>query len=99
MPIECAVLLDKPSPIESCPHCGASPFDPFLRGQVQRWRWSLLRLEIRPYCTLICSTCKEIVGYEHPVTGEVDLSVNPIRLLSRLGGKPPRNPQCSGRSD
>jgi hypothetical protein len=74
MPIESAVLLYQPSPIERCPRCGVAPFEPFLRGQVQRGRWSLLKLEIRPYCTLICSACKEIVGYEHPLTGDSELT-------------------------
>ena len=73
MPIEFAVLQHQPVPLEKCPRCGVEPFDPFLRGQVQRWKWSLLTLSIRPYCTIICSSCKEIVGHEHPVTGEVEL--------------------------
>lgn len=54
----------------SCPHCGARPFEPFLRGQVGRsawpwWAW-LLPLERwrRPSLALICWACKDIVGYE-----------------------------------
>jgi hypothetical protein len=71
MPIEVTQLQDKPVPIESCPECGATPFIPFLRGSVQRgtqpwwlaWRF-WVTAPTRPYCALICSTCKEIVGYE-----------------------------------
>jgi hypothetical protein len=84
MPIEFTVLKDQPSPIEKCPRCGVEPFEPFLRGQIQRGKWDLLRLRIRPYCTLICTACKEIVGHEHPVTGETTIS-RP-HLLSKLGG-------------
>jgi hypothetical protein len=72
MPIEAPVLDGRPT-IEQCTFCGSSPFDPFLRGQVQRGKWDLWNLEIRPYCALICTSCKEIIGYEHPVTEEVDL--------------------------
>jgi hypothetical protein len=61
MPIEVALLEGRPSPIVTCPKCGASPFRPFLRGQVQSW---LRQIFFRPYCALICWTCKEIVGYE-----------------------------------
>lgn len=63
MPIECTLLRDKPSPFVSCPKCGAFPFDPFLRGQVQSFwrRWLHMA-----YCCVICRGCKEIVGYEKP---------------------------------
>lgn len=74
MPIEVPVLQNQPPPIEKCPRCGVEPFEPFLRGQIQRGRWSLLKLEIRPYCSLICSACKEIIGYEHPLTGDFELT-------------------------
>ncbi len=60
MPIEFVRLKDKPQPMLRCPKCGYL-FVAFMRGQVQnRWRKWLRR----PYCCLICSKCKEIVGYE-----------------------------------
>ena len=69
MPWEYGALVDAPVPLATCPKCGAQPFDPFLRGTVQRserpwWRpwWG----PTRPYCALICWKCKEIVGYESP---------------------------------
>ncbi len=64
MPKEAAELAGKPvEGLDYCPKCGAA-FVPFLRGQVQRWpRWFLIGPR-RPYCALICWTCKEIVGYE-----------------------------------
>lgn len=70
MPIEAVILDLLPSPFAACPECGAAPFEPFLRGQVQRmwpWTWRTLWLPIgepQPYCALICRECKEIVGYE-----------------------------------
>lgn len=72
MPREYTLLCGRPVPLENCPKCGARPFDPFLRGLVQKtgigflvelWRaWR----EKRParYCALICWDCKEIVDYE-----------------------------------
>jgi ribosomal protein L34E len=63
MPIECDVLEGRPSPIKTCPKCGAD-FKPFMRGQVQRWPRKWLIGPWRPYCALICSECKEIVGHE-----------------------------------
>lgn len=51
-------------PIEKCPKCGAEPFDPFLRGQVQRRKFKWFLWDPWPYCALICWNCKEIVGYE-----------------------------------
>jgi hypothetical protein len=56
--------FDKLSPIECCPKCKATPFMPFLRGQVQRHPRRWLVGPRRPYCALICWECKEIVGYE-----------------------------------
>lgn len=69
MPIECALLDGTEPPIVVCPKCGATPFEPFLRGQVQRspWTWRTLWLPIgepRACCALICWACKAIVGYE-----------------------------------
>jgi hypothetical protein len=63
MPAEYLILKDRVAPIERCPQCGAYPFDCFMRGMVRNgWRafWG------RPCWCVICSTCKEIVGYEHP---------------------------------
>lgn len=58
----------------SCPNCGTTPFQPFLRFFVERsdWRWIFRALwalvrgrPVPPVQTcLICWTCKEIVGYE-----------------------------------
>lgn len=61
-PIEVEQLSGAPPRLEWCPIC-ACPFLPFMRGQVQSW-WR--RLFNRPYCCLICWSCKRIVGYEHP---------------------------------
>lgn len=64
MPAEYTLLKDAPVSLEACPKCGAKPFKPFMRGQVQStWR----KFWRRPYCCLICESCKEIVGYERPV--------------------------------
>ena len=67
MPIEVLTLRDRAVPLAACPKCRTAPFDPFLRGQVQRgerpW-WRPLWGPKRPYCALICWTCKEIVGWE-----------------------------------
>ncbi len=69
MPIEATLLDGAPVSLASCPRCGDSPFNPFLRGQVQRWpySWRTLWLPVgpaRPCCALICWGCKDIVGYE-----------------------------------
>lgn len=74
MPIECTWLQNKPSPLERCPICGAEPFEPFMRGMIQRkpigfrWRREFPFFEFypRPYCALICWSCKAIVDYEQP---------------------------------
>lgn len=67
LPIEYLQLADKDVPIAFCPKCGDKPFDPFLRGMVQRSvrKWWFFGPP-RPYCALICSKCKEIVSYEWP---------------------------------
>jgi hypothetical protein len=70
MPAEYAMLRAASVPLVRCRECGDEPFRPFLRGMVQRPRysWRTLWLPIgapRAYCALICSACKEIVGYEH----------------------------------
>lgn len=72
MPLEAITLALKPAPLLECPSCGARPFEPFMRGQVQRTGWSLLVERFRAwrqkreveYCAVICHACKEIVGYE-----------------------------------
>jgi hypothetical protein len=74
MPIEATLLRDAPSPLPRCPECGAVPFVPFMRGQVQRaWHdapldafLALCRKEQFAYCAVICSSCHEIVGHEAP---------------------------------
>lgn len=71
MTSECTQLRNQPVPFKDCPSCGA-PFVPFLRGTVQRSHLSLARFlawwrdERWCYCALICSKCKDIVGYEAP---------------------------------
>lgn len=66
MTVECARLDGKPTPFSTCPKCG-KPFEPFLRGQIQRSPYKFIFFgPIRPYCALICRACKEIVGYESP---------------------------------
>lgn len=66
MPVEYTLLLHAPVALDRCPKCGAWPFMPFLRGQVQSYWRKFFR---RPYCCLICEQCKEIVGYEKPEGG------------------------------
>jgi len=61
-------LADAPLKLLECPSCWA-PFHPFLRGAVHRskWSWRTLWLRIgspRLHCALICSACKNIVGWE-----------------------------------
>lgn len=66
MPIEVERLANQPVGLRRCPECGTRPFNPFMRGQVQsQWR----KFFGRPYCCLICETCKEIVGYEEYTPG------------------------------
>ncbi len=55
-------LQDKIHGILYCPKCNKS-FEPFMRGQVVRFDWFGFRDK---YCALICSKCKEIIGYESP---------------------------------
>ena len=78
MPIEVVTLRDHPPPFERCPRCGASPFEPFLRGMVQRSprRWWIFG-RVRPHVAVICRACKNIVGYESPESGEVELVLPP----------------------
>lgn len=53
-------LKDAPPPGYECAACGERVV-PFLRGLViSFWR----KLLGRPYCCVICSNCKEIVGHE-----------------------------------
>lgn len=66
MPIEYNYLRSQPPSIEHCPKCGAVPFHPMMRGLVQRSKRFLGFLWRRDYCAVICSSCKEIVGYESP---------------------------------
>jgi hypothetical protein len=72
MPIEAVRLANEPPSLEQCPKCGAQPFSPFMRGQVQKSGlglllefWRAWRQKRAPrYCAVICWACKEIVGYE-----------------------------------
>jgi predicted nucleic-acid-binding Zn-ribbon protein len=72
MPIESKLLEGTLPPFRRCPKCGAEPFDPFLRGQVQRGACGMrlkktfpwIEFYEQPYCAVICWKCKEIVGYE-----------------------------------
>lgn len=69
MPIEVRLLDGAPVPLQSCPKCGAAPFDTFLRGLVQRSPVSIFARppwRRRPYCAVICRGCKEIVDWEVP---------------------------------
>ena len=63
MPIEYALLKDKPLAMGKCPKCEAR--DPnFMRGLVQRPKRFLWIFWKRPYCAVICHECKEIIGWE-----------------------------------
>jgi hypothetical protein len=67
MPIEAWFLKGEPEPFDFCPACGAEPFECFMRGTVQRSRRQWLGLGPRqPYCAVICSECKVVLGYENP---------------------------------
>jgi hypothetical protein len=77
MPWEADALKDVSYPKVRCPKCNTYPLTPFMRGQVQRARkWQIIlewhgplpwpHIQPRPYCAIICSACKEIIGYEHP---------------------------------
>jgi hypothetical protein len=70
MPVETYLLDGMPVPITECPKCGARPFQPFLRGTVQRGRYRLRfgwPVWVRQdYCALICASCKMVAGHESP---------------------------------
>jgi len=66
MPIECKLLENAPVSLKKCPACGAEPFEPFLRGTVQRRRKKWFFFGDWDYCALICWKCKKIVGHESP---------------------------------
>lgn len=54
MPIEFSLLRNQPVPLASCPKCYATPFDPFMRGSVQRpKRWCYIGKK-QDYCAIIC---------------------------------------------
>ncbi len=78
MPWEYSALARRPALEGTCSECGA-PLEYFLRGLVQRgarpW-WRFWGPE-RPYCAIICHACKEIIGYEHPLTGDTELKRDP----------------------
>src|ERR1700675_2841822 len=62
MPPEYTMLQTEPEPVDHCPLCHA-PFRSFMRGLVQN---SWHRFWGNPYCCIICSECKKIIGYENP---------------------------------
>lgn len=72
MPIEVTLLERRPVPFTACPSCGAEPFRPFLRGQVQRTPFEAPVSFFRAWwrgisfatCAAICTDCKDIVGWE-----------------------------------
>lgn len=69
MAYEYLLLRDAPVPVDRCSKCGAEPFEPFLRGEVQRSPRTLFSwppFKLCPYCSLICRACKHIVGHEMP---------------------------------
>jgi hypothetical protein len=66
MPLEFTQLLNAPVPLAFCPVCKDKPFDPFMRGMVQRPKRAWWIGPRQPYCALICSKCKEIVAWENP---------------------------------
>lgn len=49
---------------DRCPRCEATPFEPFLRGQVSRSCLRSLWLGMTVETALICFACKEIVDWE-----------------------------------
>lgn len=61
MPQECKMLKGKRLPILICPECGACNSADFMRGKVQCWWRKVLGMR---YCAVICSKCKEIIGWE-----------------------------------
>jgi hypothetical protein len=68
MPIECKLFEGMPPAIDQCPYCGQEAPE-FMRGQVQRSKRFLWVLWRRPYCAVICHSCKQIVGWESPPNG------------------------------
>lgn len=69
MPKEYTLLQGKPEPpLKWCPNCGQAPFVSFMRGTVQRRKRTPFLQRPRPYCTVICSHRKEIIGWEDPIT-------------------------------
>lgn len=73
MPIEAIALTMQEPPFVKCPKCGAEPFTPFMRGEVQRswfkswtgWKAVMFGWPF-DYCAVICADCKKIVGWERP---------------------------------
>ncbi len=66
MPVECDLLDKKPPPVMYCYYCGAEPFIPFMRGMVQRSKRKWFIGKRHDYCAIICSHCKQIIGWESP---------------------------------
>jgi len=79
MPEEYLMLKDLPVPIDACPLCEDEPFDPMMRGMVQRGKRKWLVGKPRPYCLLICAHCHGMVGYEDPDGNHAFLSSRRLR--------------------
>ena len=65
MSAEYSQLLNKTPLRLNCPKCGSgfTKGNAFMRGMVQsRWR----KFFGRPYCAVICHSCKEIIDWEKP---------------------------------
>jgi hypothetical protein len=65
--IEARLLKDKRPVFRQCPLCAAEPFEPSLRGLIQRPKRSWWGLgKPRAYCAVICSNCHKVIGWEEP---------------------------------
>lgn len=64
MPIQAITSRLMPQPLQVCPKCNADPFESFMRGQVVRTFWLPWKWRRTDIWAVICSQCKDIVGYE-----------------------------------
>ena len=70
--IEADLLQKMPVFFDHCPHCGETPFVPYVRGKIQRPPWShpvswllaTMQGKVWPYCALICRVCSHLVAWE-----------------------------------
>jgi hypothetical protein len=74
MPVEYSLLCDRPEHLSQCRLCKARPFRSFLRGQVHRRKYRWWFFGEWPYSAVICSDCKNIVGYELTESERFDFS-------------------------